>query len=107
VKTVVGVAADDAGHVIGRQLGGSRRFNQVPDGNIFPQNLTINRGAMVTQENSIMAAYDAGDDVCGMVTLVYEDDNATRPSNVIYTIMKRRGNADFRVTSFVTLPNPQ
>jgi RHS repeat-associated protein len=77
-----GNANDDAGHLIGRLLGGP---GSAGSGNTFPQDPTINRGQYRQYERTIADQLRAGNDVFVRVTLRYPG-NSTRPSGVVYDV---------------------
>jgi hypothetical protein len=76
----IGNANDDAGHLIGRLLGGP---GGARSGNIFPQNPHVNRGAFAQFESDLADVVRQGNDVTLRVKLVYYG-SATRPDKVIY-----------------------
>jgi hypothetical protein len=103
----IGHPADDAGHVIARRFGGTALYNG-PQGNIFPQNLSINRGIMVVRDREAAQYHQAGCDVCVHILLNYASASDLRPSAVVHTIISRPpGASDFAPpTPPVTMPNP-
>ncbi len=103
----IGHPADDAGHVIARRFGGTATFNG-PDGNIFPQNLSINRGAMVVRDREAADLHAVGCDVCVHIQLGYASSSDLRPTQLVHTIIARRpGTVDFvQPTPPQLLPNP-
>jgi hypothetical protein len=103
----IGLPADDAGHVIARRFGGTALFNG-PDGNIFPQNLTVNRGRMVIRDREAAQLHAAGCDVCVHLRLNYALPSDLRPSEVVHTIISRApGAPDFTPPSPPqAIPNP-
>lgn len=72
---------DDAGHIIGRLLGGPA----VPN-NLFPQLSRVNRGAFAVFERSIAAQVRAGRQVFVRVKLEYASPTDLRPTRVIYQV---------------------
>jgi hypothetical protein len=77
-----GLSTDDAGHIIGKQLGGSGGIE-----NVFPQDCHVNRGIFAQFEG------DVGDFIrthgSGKITVEFEYDlnvSSTRPTNVHYTV---------------------
>jgi hypothetical protein len=100
-------ARDDAGHAIAYRFGGRRDFNS-SIGNIFPQDLSRNRGAMVVRDGEAAALHERGDDVCVEIVLVYPSASALRPSHVVHTILSRsRVQQDFvHPTPPRTIENP-
>ncbi|WP_308418922.1 DNA/RNA non-specific endonuclease [Iodobacter violaceini] len=74
----LGEGCDDAGHAIGKQLGGDGGVNGT-----FPQNPNINRGVFRDFENDTARRVQAGDNVILRVTPVY-NAGSTRPHEVIY-----------------------
>lgn len=73
-----GCSNDDAGHAIGRQLGGDGGVNGV-----FPQSPNINRGEFRDFENYIADLVAAGDNVIVRVVPQYAKDS-TRPDSILY-----------------------
>jgi hypothetical protein len=76
----LGNATDDAGHAIGNNLGGS---GGARSGNIFPQNLTINRGAYNQFEQEIAEAVANGSTAFVRVIPHYHT-GSTRPFEILY-----------------------
>jgi hypothetical protein len=98
---------DDAGHTIARRFGGTRAHDQAPDGNIFPQDRTTNRGMMREYDRRVADVHDAGCDVCARISLVYGAATALRPIRVAYTYMyQRRPSDDFTTVTLPDLDNP-
>jgi Domain of unknown function (DUF4157)/DNA/RNA non-specific endonuclease len=87
----IGLPDDDAGHVIGNRFGGRADFN-APRGNIFPQDLSFNRGTMRSYDDRIAELHQRGD-VCALIKLEYESALALRPSNAWYTYIYRSPGA--------------
>jgi hypothetical protein len=75
-----GVADCDAGHILAHRLGGPG--NQPI--NIFPQDLSVNRGAYAQYEDSINTCVYAGDKAALSWTFTYEDTTHTKPYKVTY-----------------------
>lgn len=103
----IGLPVDDAGHVIGRRFGGTAQHNGA-SGNIFPQNLSVNRGLMVVRDREAAELHVSGCDVCVHLRLNYNAATDLRPAEVVHTILARRpGTADFTPPSPPrTIPNP-
>ncbi len=77
----MGKPTDDAGHIIGNQLGGTGRSFY----NIFPQNPNINRGAWSQEENQIRnLVLTTGQPIEVIVQLYYPTITATRPNHFTY-----------------------
>lgn len=77
----MGKPTDDAGHIIGNQLGGTGRQNY----NIFPQSPNINRGAWSKEEKAIrQLVQQTGQSIDVVVQLYYPDATSTRPTHFIY-----------------------
>jgi len=76
----LGNATDDAGHAVGRNLGGS---GGVRSGNIFPQAPNVNRGAFNQFEQQIVRRVQAGDTVFTRIVPRYRE-GATRPVEILY-----------------------
>lgn len=106
VRTI-GHPRDDAGHVIANRFGG-RADHNAANGNIFPQNLSFNRGAMRSLDGVSAEKHSQGCDVCVHIALNYDSPNDLRPSDVHYTLLYRSAGA----TKFnppigpITVPNP-
>ncbi|MFF2445493.1 DNA/RNA non-specific endonuclease [Neobacillus sp. NPDC058068] len=78
----LGKQTDDAGHGIGKNLGGlGSRFS----GNIFPQNLSINRGRFRQFEGMIAEEVQAGKTVFVRVVPKYAS-GSTRPYEIFYHV---------------------
>lgn len=103
----IGQPTDDAGHVIGKRFGGDATFNG-PGGNIFPQNLSKNRGMMRDADKRAALRHDSGCDVCVHLALVYASNSALRPESVLYTLLVRPpGAANFDPPVVLpAIPNP-
>jgi hypothetical protein len=103
----IGLSNDDAGHVIANRFGGTANFNAV-NGNIFPQNLSFNRGTMRSLDAVAADRHRAGCDVCVHISLNYDAPSDLRPSAALYTLLYRSAGA----TRFnppigpVQVPNP-
>jgi hypothetical protein len=84
-RCVVGIDGDDAGHVIANKLGGS---GHLIDQNLFPQNLSINRGRYRAREGRVRQAITTGGRVCVHITYDYKPTsvNPNRPSSVTYDV---------------------
>ena len=97
----------DAGHVIANRFGGTADFNG-PDGNLFPQHLSFNRGAMRSLDSVAASLHRRNCDVCVHIGLDYDAPTELRPSAALYTILYRSAGA----TRFnppigpVNVPNP-
>jgi hypothetical protein len=101
----IGRPRDDAGHVIGKRFGGRANFNS-SDGNIFPQDLSFNRGAMVSYDNEIARLHQSGCDVCVSIGLIYDSPNDLRPSAGLYTYLYRSvGATGFNPPISAIIPN--
>jgi Domain of unknown function (DUF4157)/DNA/RNA non-specific endonuclease len=102
----IGKSDDDAGHVIANRFGGTVDFNSI-NGNIFPQNLTVNRGMMRQLDGVAADRHAAGCDVCVHISLDYETDAALRPTQVTYTLLYRSAGAvGFNPPVATPVPNP-
>ncbi|MBI3560526.1 MAG: DNA/RNA non-specific endonuclease [Gammaproteobacteria bacterium] len=78
----LGEATDDAGHAIGKNLGGSGTDIT----NIIPQAPSINRGAFSQFEQQISREVKSGKEVFVRVVPKYESAAATRPSEIVYQV---------------------
>ena len=106
VRTI-GNPKDDAGHVIARRFGGTIIHNGF-NGNIFPQNLSINRGMMVVRDRESANEHLRGCDVCVHIGLNYASPGDLRPSELSYVRMVRppgQGQFNPPVGPF-PVPNP-
>ena len=92
----LGEASDDAGHLVGANLGGSRDFD-----NIIPQNPTVNRGEFRVLEADIANRVRAGDEVFVRVVPKYSSDTATRPDRIVYQV---RTNGQTETFEFANPP---
>jgi len=79
-----GLPNDDAGHILANRLGGSGKDPV----NIFPQNLSVNRGVYRVFEGHIAdcVAGTAGVTATLDWTFTYPSSNATRPDGVTYCV---------------------
>jgi YD repeat-containing protein len=77
-----GKETDDAGHAIGKNLGGSG----TDISNIIPQAPNINRGAFRDFEKQVAREVEAGNEVFVRVVPKYESANVTRPSEIVYQL---------------------
>ncbi|HWN41061.1 MAG TPA: polymorphic toxin-type HINT domain-containing protein [Thermoanaerobaculia bacterium] len=78
----LGNDTDDAGHAIGRNLGGR---GGATSGNIFPQAPSVNRGAFRQFEKAIAGEVDAGKKVFVRVRPRYTP-GSTRPYEILYQV---------------------
>jgi hypothetical protein len=102
----IGYSADDAGHAIANRFGGLRMHNG-PNGNIFPQDLSFNRGTMRSYDSVAAGRHDAGCDVCVNLGLNYGASTDLRPSSVTYTLLYRSpGARGFNPPISAVVPNP-
>ncbi len=77
----MGKPTDDAGHIIGNQLGGTGRDRY----NIFPQSPNINRGVWSQEENQIRnLVLTTRQPIEVIVQLYYPSITATRPNRFTY-----------------------
>jgi Domain of unknown function (DUF4157) len=106
VRTI-GLPKDDAGHVIANRFGGRADFNS-PNGNIFPQDLSFNRGTMRSYDSVAAGLHQRGCYVCAHIGLNYDSPTDLRPSSALYTILYRSpGAAQFNPPiGPVQVPNP-
>lgn len=79
---LLGKKTDDAGHGIGRKLGG---LGTKYSGNIFPQDKGINRGRFMQFEKMIADEVLAGKDVFVRIVPKYAA-GSTRPTEVLYSV---------------------
>ncbi|MHB9833310.1 eCIS core domain-containing protein [Paraburkholderia terrae] len=91
VRTI-GQPTDDAGHVIANRFGGRADFNS-PNGNIFPQDLSFNRGTMRSYDAVTAGLHKRGCDVCVHIGLSYASSSDFRPNEAQYTILYRSPGA--------------
>ena len=80
----LGCPSDDAGHIIGKQLGGSGG-----KANVFPQNLSINRGEYAQFEGRVANLVHETGQVD--ITVTFEYDGSTRPIGVKYEAVANNG----------------
>jgi hypothetical protein len=78
----LGNATDDAGHAIGKNLGGR---GGATSGNIFPQVPSINRGAFAQFEQRVARQVEAGKEVYVRVVPRYVS-GSTRPYEIAYQV---------------------
>ncbi len=101
----IGRSSDDAGHVIGNRFGGRADFNAA-DGNIFPQDLSFNRGTMRSYDAVIAGLHQRGCDVCALIALAYDSPTDLRPSGAWYTFLYRSvGASGFNPPVAAYVPN--
>ena len=106
VRRIGGRPFDDAGHTIARRFGGTRQFNG-SNGNLFPQDLSFNRGTMRDYDALAANRHAAGCDVCVHVGLNYASLSQLRPQSVTYTILYRSvGAQGFNPPIVGLVPNP-
>jgi hypothetical protein len=106
VRRIGGRSLDDAGHTIANRFGGTRLFNG-PNGNLFPQDLSFNRGTMRDYDAVAASRHAAGCDVCVHVGLNYASMSQMRPQSVTYTILYRSvGARGFNPPIVGVVPNP-
>lgn len=90
-----GLPTDDAGHIIGRQLGGSGGIQ-----NVFPQDFHRNRGEFAQFEGTVADFVNLHGDA--KITVEFEYDlnvSKTRPTSVIYSVEASNG-AKMRARKF-------
>ena len=80
----LGYQTDDAGHIIGKQLGGSGG-----KANVFPQNLSINRGEFAQFEGRVANLVHETGQVD--ITITFEYDGTTRPTKIRYEAVANNG----------------
>jgi hypothetical protein len=92
----IGCPTDDAGHVLAKRFGGFAFYNN-PFGNIFPQDLSFNRGhPMRTADETVADLHASGADVCVLIQLSYEPADSLRPTHAAYfTRARMPGLPDF------------
>jgi hypothetical protein len=78
----LGKITDDAGHAIGKNLGG---LGGRSSGNIFPQAPSVNRGAFRQFEQQVAKQVAAGKDTFVRVVPKFEG-SATRPHEIVYQV---------------------
>jgi RHS repeat-associated protein len=85
---------DDAGHVIGRQLGGSGGVKYV-----FPQTPNVNQGQFRVFETKIRNMVTAEGSVNIVVTLNYQSTSLTplRPISISYAVKGAKGGAIYEI----------
>ena len=81
----LGFDTDDAGHIIGKRLGGSGGIDHV-----FPQDPHINRGQFRLFEAEIANAVKTYGSVDVSIQLKYQN-GGTRPTNIIYSYTTPNG----------------
>jgi hypothetical protein len=97
---------DDAGHVIGNRFGG-RADHNAPNGNIFPQDLVVNRGLMNQTDRQSADRHSQGCDVCVHISLQYASPGDLRPSSLVYTrLVRTPGSPQFGPPVPIPIPNP-
>ncbi|CAH1207678.1 hypothetical protein PAECIP111893_02754 [Paenibacillus plantiphilus] len=79
----LGKPNDDAGHAIGKKLGG---LGGSTSGNIFPQNLSVNRGDYRELEKRIAKEVSNDKEVNVKIRFDY-DEGSTRPKKIIYEVI--------------------
>ncbi len=82
---------DDAGHVIGKLLGGK---GGATSGNIISQNRSVNRGAYRTFERSIATKLkELGNGSARIkVSILYDSKDAKRPAELLYSVIFSDGS---------------
>ena len=80
----LGSPTDDAGHIIGKQLGGSGG-----KANVFPQNPNVNRCSFAQFEGRVASLVHESESV--NITITFEYDSGTRPTSVRYEAVGNHG----------------
>ena len=80
----LGSPTDDAGHIIGKLLGGSGG-----KANVFPQNPNVNRGSFAQFEGRVASLVHESESV--NITITFEYDSGTRPTSVRYEAVGNHG----------------
>ena len=84
----LGNADDDAGHMIGKQLGGSGGKK-----NVFPQDFHVNRGAFAQFEGKVADFVELHGETKVKLTFNYDQQiSKTRPISVTYDVVAANGN---------------
>ena len=84
----LGNADDDAGHMIGKQLGGSGGKK-----NVFPQDFHVNRGAFAQFEGKVADFVELHGETKVKLTFNYDQQiSKTRPISVTYDVVATNGN---------------
>jgi hypothetical protein len=88
----------DAGHILAHRLGGPG--NQPT--NIFPQDLSVNRGIYSTFEESIYncISYDGATSASLKWTFYYDDSTKTKPNSVKYSASYSGGTCSSATQTF-------
>ena len=80
----------DAGHILANRLGGYGNHTL----NIFPQDLSVNRGAFSQFENGIYHCIDSGAPLADLSwKFTYETDMKTKPYEIEYTAVFAEGGS--------------
>jgi hypothetical protein len=91
-----GVQDCDAGHILAHRLGGPG--NQPI--NIFPQDLSVNRGSYAQYEDQINTCVSGGQDASLSWTFTYESTSHTKPYKVKYSASYTSGSCADSVETF-------
>jgi hypothetical protein len=92
-----GIQDCDAGHILANRLGG---YGNQPI-NIFPQDLSINRGAYAQYENTIYHCMLSGAKVGNLEwQFLYTNSTRTKPHNVVYSASFDGGNCTSLTSTF-------
>jgi hypothetical protein len=103
VRTI-GWREDDAGHAIANRFGGTTTSNSAV-GNIYPQDLSHNRGGMNRYDEAMALRHKQGCDVCVHIGLLYASEKALRPDWVSYTYQLRFPGRGFEPPVTTAIPN--
>jgi hypothetical protein len=88
----LGESTDDAGHIVGKQLGGSGGKK-----NVFPQNTNLNRGQFAQFEGRVADMVDKKGDV--KITVEFEyGKGGTRPTKVKYSAVAQSDGTTLKKT---------
>lgn len=91
-----GVKDCDAGHILGNRLGG---LGNQPI-NIFPQDLSVNRGPYREFEDDIYACLQSSSSASLAWSFIYASTSATKPTDVHYTVTYSGGVCSTASESF-------
>lgn len=93
-----GIQDCDAGHILAHRLGGPG--NQPI--NIFPQDLSINRGSYAQYEDSIYTCITSKGAIYANLSWVfsYDSNNRTKPISVTYDVNYQSGSCNFQTKTF-------
>ncbi|VVC35957.1 Hypothetical protein CINCED_3A010974 [Cinara cedri] len=91
---------DQAGHIIADRLGGLATDQR----NFFPQNPHLNMGLWSTIENDVYNLVLSSEPVLLSITLLYENQQATRLTTIVFRIQSDTGSYHNNIIEDISNP---